>query len=143
VLKRVTVLVCAAAVAAVPAVADARTRAPQPTKRVLSWHYTGAHGVTAPLLHAAFEQPCQVNAEACYELETFKHETKVKVDAPAGVAVDWYLNEEYDGDDHTLCGSGSIPVRTGDLVSLVVVLDPRCPGVPTQGTIRLTVTGKR
>jgi hypothetical protein len=140
---RTTTLLAAAALVAVPAVADASTRAPRPTTRVVTWSYTGAHGVSAPLLHVAGESPCRFNTSACFDLETYKHETRVRVQAPPGVAVDWYLNGDYTGDDHAICGTGTISVRTGDLVNLVVVLDPRCPGVPTTGTIRLTVTGRR
>jgi hypothetical protein len=138
--KRAIVLLTAAAVVAVPVVADAAVRKPRPTKRVVTWSYTAIHGVTTPAASTAFESPCTINADACFDLQTLKHETKVKVDAAGKVAIQYFLDGDYDG-VQTLCGTGTIPVKKGTLVTLVTVLDPTCAGVPTTGQVALTVTG--
>ena len=140
-MKRAIVLLTAAAVAVVPAVSEAAVRKPKPTKRVVTWSYTAFHGVTTPAVNTAFEAPCTVNADACYDLQTFKYETNVQVDG-GGAAIQYFLDGDYNG-VQTLCGSGTIPVKKGTLVTLVTVLDPTCPGVPTAGDVTLTVTGRK
>jgi len=137
--KRAIVLLTAAAVAVVPAVSEAAVRKPKPTKRVATWSYTGFHGASTPAVNTAFESPCTVNADACYDLQTFKYETSVKVEG-GSAAIQYFLDDDYNA-VQTLCGSGTIPVRKGTLVTLVTVLDPTCPGVPTTGDVKLTVTG--
>jgi hypothetical protein len=136
--KRAIVLLTAAAVAVVPAVSEAAVRK-KPTKRVVTWSYTGFHGASTPAANTAFESPCTVNADACYDLQTFKYETSVKVEG-GSVAIQYFLDDTY-SDVQTLCGTGTIPVKKGTLVTLVTVLDASCPGVPTAGDVKLTVTG--
>ena len=142
-MKRLLALLTLAAVAAVPAAGEAATRRapkPKPTKRVVTWSYTGFHAVTTPAVNTAFETPCTVNAEACYDLQTFRYEKAVAVDA-GGIAVQYFLDDDYDS-VQTLCGAGTIPVAKGSLVTLVAAVDPSCPGAPpTAGDVKLTVTG--
>jgi hypothetical protein len=140
--KRLLALLTLAAVAAVPTVSDAAVKKakPKPTKRVVTWSYTGFHAVTTPAVNTAFESPCTVNAEACYDLQTLSYEKSVAVDA-GGIAVQYFFDDTYDS-VQTLCGRGTIPVAKGTLVTLIAAIDPSCPGAPpTSGTVKLTVTG--
>jgi hypothetical protein len=126
-----------------PAVSDAATTAkakPKPTKRVVTWAYTGFHGVTTPVASAGFENPCTVNASACFDLQTLKYEKQVVVDGGAKVAIQYFEDGDYQT-VKTFCGSQTIPVSKGTLLSFHMVLDPTCAGVPTQGKVTLTVTG--
>jgi hypothetical protein len=141
--KRTLALLIAAAVVTSPVVAEAATKA-KPTKRVVTWAYTAVHGVTTPVVSAGLETPCTVNAAGCFELVTFRHETKVtfKESTGASVAIQYFTDGDYQT-VQTVCGAGEVPVKKGTSVSFRTAVDPSCAGVPTQGKILLTITGKK
>ena len=145
-MKRTLALLSVAALVATPAVAEAAKKkpAPKPTKRTVDWSYTGFHGATTPAAYTALENPCTVNAAACFTLTTESYETLVDFKEASGakVAIQYFLDDDYDT-VATVCTGGSIPVAKGQQVSFVTVLDATCAGVPTQGKVSITVTGKK
>jgi hypothetical protein len=143
--KRLLAATSVLALLAAPAVADAAVKkAPKPTKRTVTWNYTGVFG--AYVSAAGGGGVCGANPEACYDLATQVHETKVTFTATDAtgqkVPVQYTLDGDYDG--NTLqCSTGDVAVRKGTVVNFYMVATDACPGVPTQGTITMTITGKK
>lgn len=141
-MKRALVLLVTAAVATAPLSAQAAK--PKPTKRVVTFTYQGFVGTTTPAVSGTLNEPACGATGACYELQTLKHEKQVAF-STGGPAVQVYLDGDYEGTVQTYCGSGVVPVSKGSLVSFRMAVDPTCSSapVPTQGTVTLTITGKK
>lgn len=140
-MKRTLVLLTAAALAASPAVADAAKK-PRPTKRVVTFDYTGVFGVYSSA--AGGGGVCEANPDACFVLSTLPYEKKVSFTATDAtgqeVPVQWDLDGDYDNNTVS-CSKGEIPVRKGTTVEFFFVAGTDCAGLPTSGTLTMTVTG--
>lgn len=143
-MKRTLAVLSIALLAATPSVADAAKK-PAPTTRTVAWNYQGVFGAYSSA--AGGGGVCTANPDACFELPTTKGETLVKFAAvdKAGqkIAVQWSLDGDYNNTTVS-CGGGEIPVSKGTLVNFYLIAGADCPGgVATQGTITMTVTGKK
>lgn len=143
-MKRTLALIAATALLATPVAADAAAKkpAPKPTKRVVTWNYTGVFGAYASV--AGGGGVCGANPKACFELPTQKHETKVSFAAVDATGQKIPLQFALDGDyanNQLTCSSGSTPVKKGSTVNFYMVAGPDCPGIPTSGKVTMTIIG--
>ncbi len=145
-MKRSLALLAAAALVATPVVAEAAAKkpAPKPTKRVVTWSYTGVFGAYASA--AGGGGVCGANPMACFALPTQKHETLVSFVATdttgQKIPLQYALDGDYQGNQLT-CSSGSTPVKKGSTVNFYMVAGPDCPGIPTSGKVVMTIIGKK
>ena len=137
-MKRTVVLLTAAAVAATPFAAQAAVK--KPTKRVVTWEYAGAFGAYATGVGGGGN--CA--GAACFELPTTKYEKHISFSAKdatgAKIGIQYYFDGQYKSVP-TVCSTASFDVPPGTVVSFDTVVTPGCAGVPTSGTVTITVTG--
>ena len=141
-MKRTITLIALAALAASPAAAHAGSK---PTKRIVTWNYQGVFGAYSSAVGGG--GVCGANKDACFELPTTKKETNVSFLAVDGtkqkIAVQYAIDGDYQNTT-VECGAGSITVAKGSSVSFYLIAGTDCPGgVATQGTITMTITGKK
>lgn len=147
-MKRTLALLTIAAVAAIPASANAAAKkkpAPKPTKRTVTWSYSGIAG---PSIAGAGLRLCApAGASNCFDLPTEKYETNVAVsiqDATGQkVGLQYAIDNDYSGGATQLCAVGDVPVAKGSPVTFNTTADPTCGAPATSGTVTFTITGKK
>ena len=140
-MKRTATLLAITALAASPLAAHAGTK---PTTRTETWSY---NGVSGPSVAGGGFKICFGATSDCFDLSTFKYETKVtfvaKDSSGQKVALQWALDGTYSAGPTNACGEGTVDVKKGSVVNFDTTVDPTCPGIATQGTVTFTITGKK
>lgn len=143
-MNRSLLLLTAAAVALTPLGASA---APKPTKRVVTFDYTGFSTVDSPavLFNASGLLPICAVADSCFDFETVKGEKTIEIaasDPTTGIQI-WF-DDLYADNVANFCGKGRISVspKTAHTISVRPSLGT-CGGPPTEGTLTATVTGTK
>lgn len=145
VMKRSLLVLTAAAVVLTPLAATAAP--PKPTKRVVTFDYSGFSTVDSPvvLANASGLLPvCEV-ADSCMEFSTVKGEKTIEVDAgDPTVGIQIWFDETYAGNVEAFCGKGKLIVspKTAHKISVRTSLGT-CGSVPTAGTLKATILGTK
>ena len=140
-MKRTVLLVTAAAVALTPLAANA---APTPTKRVVTFEYSGFSSVDTPAASFHTGGPCAV-ANSCWDFDTKKGEKTIEIkgsDPSVGIQV--WSDDAYADNVVTFCGSGKVTVspKSAHVISVRPSLGA-CGGVPNSGTLTATIVGTK
>ena len=146
-MKRSLLLLTAVAVAVTPVAASA---APKPTKRTVTYEYSGFSNVGSPaaMLNASAILPtCEV-VDACWDFKTAKGEKTIEItasDPTTGFHV--FYDGAFGGDNGNVvafCGKGKITVspKTAHEISVRTALD-ECGGATSSGTLTAVITGTK
>lgn len=144
-MKRTLALLAAAAVVATPLVSEAAPKTPKKSTRTVSFDYSG-FSAGAISLGASFSlNNCNV-PDQCMDFDTVKGEKNVKIAAtdatgrPVGMQV--WLDGDYQGSVAYYCGAASIKVgpKAAHVVSVRMTPIDNCQGLPTEGTVKATIT---
>jgi hypothetical protein len=144
-MKRSLALVAAVAVVATPVVAQAAPKAPKKTTRTVSVDYSGFSSAAVNGA-GSFYSDASCGTTQCADFDTVKGEKLVKVEAtdasgrPVGLQV--WVDGGYNPGVTYHCGSTTVKVspKSGHVVSVRPTLLESCAGVPTEGTIKATIT---
>lgn len=141
-MKRTVLLLTAAAVAITPVAASAAT--PKPTKRTITFDYTGFATYGIDGLSLSWDAPCAA-VDACWDFSTVKGERTIelKADDPS-VGFQVWTGDDYAGSVASFCGKGKITVspKKAQQVSVRPFLSD-CGSVPIEGTLTAVITGTR
>lgn len=144
-MKRIVLLVTAAAVALSPLAASAAPA--KDTKRTITYDYSGFSNVGSPavLINTSSVPVTCAAAEACWDFETVKGEKKIEItasDPNQGFQV--FSDGTYAGNVQAFCGKGTFTVspKATHEIHVRPALD-ECGGAPGSGTLTAVITGKK
>jgi len=140
-MKRSLLVLTAAAVALTPLAA---TAAPKPTKRTVTFNYTGFSSADTPAVSFHASGVCNA-ADSCMEFETNKGEKTIEIKASAAnIGIQIWSDAAYADTVQTFCGSGKLSVspKAGHAISVRPSFGS-CGGVPTTGTLTATILGTK
>lgn len=141
-MKRTALLATLAIVAVSPAIASAAPAG----ARTVTYAYSGAYGVSTPVVSGALK--CQSGMTACWDFATVKGEKTVTISAkdstgtPIGLQI--FTGDDYAGTVQTVCGTGTVTVspKAANTVSVRPAYAATCPALPTNGTLTAVITKK-
>lgn len=144
-MKRVVAVLSVAALVASPAVAEAAKKKPVPTKRTVTWSYSGIAGPS--IAGAGFRFCAPSGASTCFDVPTEKWETKITVAVKDStgqkVGLQYAIDDDYSNGATQLCAAGEVLVAKGSPVTFNTTADPTCGAPATSGTVTFTITGKK
>ena len=137
-MKRTAALIAASGLLLAPVAADAATKPvkKKPTTRTVTWDYQGPAGP-----HVIGSSVSLCTDSTCTSLGLEPYELKAVVTVTDDAGQDVALLTSVDGVDSLTCGSGELALSKSTQLDLRTVLDPDCPGLPTTGTVSVTITG--
>lgn len=141
-MKRTVLLLTAAAVAVTPLAASAAP--PKPTKRTLTFDYTGFATYGIDGLSLSWDAPCTV-VDACWDFSTVKGEKTIELAADdPSVGFQVWTGGDYAGSVVSFCGKGKITVspKKAQEISVRPFLSD-CGSIPTEGTLTAVITGTK
>ena len=137
-MKRLLAVGLGAALTVAPLAAQAATKPPakKPTSRTVTWDYQGPAGP-----HAVVVTGTLCTETTCTLIPLEKHETKAVITVTDDAGQEFALGASVDTADSFLCGGGELPLSKNAELVLETLTDPECPGLPTTGTVTVTITG--
>lgn len=135
-MTRLLALAVGAALVASPVAHAATTPAKKPTTRTVTFAYQGAAGT-----HAVVFTGTLCTDTTCTAIPLESYETKASISATDSSGQKVPLLTSVDSTDSLTCGSADVTLAKSTELDLATVVDPTCAGVPTTGTVTVTITG--